>query len=61
MKPLRREEKVTKIGAYYTPEVVADYLVSELNYVKPLQPEMRILDPCCGVRHIFGVGVSPPD
>ncbi len=45
---LRREEKVDKIGAYYTPEVVADYLVSELNYVKPLQPEMRILDPCCG-------------
>ena len=49
---LRRESEVSKevekVGAYYTPEPVADYLVSELNYVKPLQLEMRVLDPCCG-------------
>lgn len=45
---LRREEKVAKVGAYYTPELAADYLVSELNYNYPLRPGMRILDPCCG-------------
>lgn len=45
---LRRQEHVRKVGAYYTPEPVADYLVSELNYVKPLRPGMVVLDPCCG-------------
>jgi len=36
------------VGAYYTPEPLADYLLNELNSVKPLQKGMRILDPCCG-------------
>lgn len=45
---LRRQETVRNIGAYYTPEPVADYLVSELNYVKPLKQGMRVMDPCCG-------------
>ncbi len=45
---LRRVENVNKVGAYYTPEPVADYLVSELNYVKPLNLGMKVLDPCCG-------------
>jgi hypothetical protein len=37
-----------KVGAVYTPEPVADYLLSELQESKPLQKGMRILDPCCG-------------
>jgi hypothetical protein len=37
-----------KVGAVYTPEPVADYLLCELQESKPLQKGMRILDPCCG-------------
>lgn len=37
-----------KVGAVYTPEPVADYLLCELNESKPLQNGMKILDPCCG-------------
>ncbi len=37
-----------KRGAHYTPEPLADYLVSEINAVKPLRLGMRVLDPCCG-------------
>jgi type I restriction-modification system DNA methylase subunit len=37
-----------KVGAVYTPEPVADYLLCELEESKPLQSGMRILDPCCG-------------
>lgn len=37
-----------KVGAVYTPEPVADYLLCELNESKPLQSGMKILDPCCG-------------
>ncbi|MEZ4862359.1 MAG: DNA methyltransferase [Caldilineaceae bacterium] len=37
-----------KKGAIYTPEVVADYLLSEMESVKKLQKGMRILDPACG-------------
>lgn len=35
-------------GAIYTPEIVADYLLSEMESVKPLQEGMRVLDPACG-------------
>lgn len=35
-------------GAHYTPEPLADYLVSEMESVRPLKAGMRILDPCCG-------------
>ena len=35
-------------GAHYTPEPLADYLVSEVDSVRRLKPGMRILDPCCG-------------
>ena len=35
-------------GAIYTPEVVADYLLSEMEWAKPLERGMRILDPACG-------------
>jgi hypothetical protein len=37
-----------KQGAHYTPEPLADYLVSEVDSVRPLRPGMKILDPCCG-------------
>ena len=37
-----------KVGAVYTPEPVADYLLCELQESKPLQSGMKILDPCCG-------------
>jgi N-6 DNA Methylase len=37
-----------KVGAVYTPEPVADYLLCELQESKPLQIGMKILDPCCG-------------
>ncbi len=37
-----------KVGAVYTPEPVADYLLCELEESKPLQVGMKILDPCCG-------------
>lgn len=37
-----------KVGAYYTPELLADYLLYELNSVKPLKKGMKILDACCG-------------
>jgi len=37
-----------KKGAIYTPEIVADYLLSEMEWAKKLQRGMRILDPACG-------------
>jgi hypothetical protein len=38
----------SKDGAHYTPEPLAEYLVSEVQSVRPLRAGMRILDPCCG-------------
>ena len=32
----------------YTPEHLADYLLAELDHVKPLKKSMKVLDPCCG-------------
>jgi hypothetical protein len=37
-----------KKGAIYTPEIVADYLLSEMEWAKKLKRGMRILDPACG-------------
>lgn len=45
---LRTQGKGKKIGAVYTPEPLADYLLCELNHTKPLERGMKILDPCCG-------------
>jgi type I restriction-modification system DNA methylase subunit len=45
---LRTEEDVKRTGAIYTPEVLADYLLSEVNSTKPLTQDMKILDPACG-------------
>jgi hypothetical protein len=35
-------------GAFYTSEPVADYLLAEVETVKPLERGMTVLDPCCG-------------
>ncbi len=35
-------------GAFYTAETLTDYVLSEVERVKPLTPGMRILDPSCG-------------
>lgn len=40
----QRKEK----GAIYTPEFLADYLLSEVEWAKPLSRGMKILDPACG-------------
>ncbi len=37
-----------KRGAHYTPEPLADYLVSEVQSVRRIESGMKILDPCCG-------------
>ena len=37
-----------KTGAFYTPEFLADYLLHEVESVKPLTNGMRALDPACG-------------
>jgi len=41
-------EDARKKGAIYTPEILADYLLSEVSTVKPLTKETTILDPTCG-------------
>lgn len=45
---LRTQGTGKKVGAVYTPEPVADYLLCELQESMPLQRGMKILDPCCG-------------
>ena len=45
---LQIEERGRKIGAYYTPEPLADYLLSEVHSATPLRLNSRILDPSCG-------------
>ena len=45
---LKSQGTQKKVGAVYTPEPVADYLICELNDSKPLTAGMKILDPCCG-------------
>ena len=45
---LHAEGKGQRVGAYYTPEYLADYLISEISSVKPLREGMKILDPSCG-------------
>lgn len=45
---LRAEGKGKEIGAIYTPEVAADYLLAEVNSISPLQGGMKVLDPACG-------------
>jgi methylase of polypeptide subunit release factors len=45
---LHSQGKGKKVGAVYTPEHLADYLLAELNHAKPLKKGMTVLDPCCG-------------
>jgi hypothetical protein len=45
---LHIEGKGKKVGAYYTPEYLADYLISEMSSIKPLREGMKVLDPACG-------------
>ena len=37
-----------EIGAVYTPELVADYVLAEVESKIPLQPGIKVLDPACG-------------
>jgi N-6 DNA Methylase len=45
---LHIEGKGKKVGAYYTPEYLADYLISEMSSIKPFREGMKVLDPACG-------------
>jgi type I restriction-modification system DNA methylase subunit len=45
---LHDQKKGKSDGAYYTPEVLADYLLSEINSVHKLQPGMKVCDTACG-------------
>jgi len=45
---LHIEGKGKKVGAYYTPEYLADYLISEMSSVMPLREGLKVLDPACG-------------
>lgn len=45
---LHGQKKGKSDGAYYTPEVLADYLLSEINSVCKLQPGMTVCDTACG-------------
>lgn len=45
---LHAQGKGEAVGAYYTPEILADYVLSEVQSVKPLTRQMKILDPSCG-------------
>ena len=45
---LNDEERGEGDGVVYTPEPLADYLLSEMEAVRPLKTGFRILDPCCG-------------
>lgn len=47
-RPAKEAGNPEKQGAHYTPEPLADYLVSEVASVRPLKAGMKILDPCCG-------------
>ena len=42
------EEASSQDGAHYTPEPLAEYVISEVQSVRPLRAGMKILDPCCG-------------
>jgi len=45
---LHDEGKGAEEGAFYTSEPVADYLLAEVETIKPLERAMKVLDPCCG-------------
>lgn len=45
---LRAQGQGKKVGAVYTPEPLADYLLCEMEHASPLSKGMKVLDPCCG-------------
>jgi N-6 DNA methylase len=45
---LHSQKKGRSEGAYYTPEVLADYLLSEVNSIQQLRPGMHFLDASAG-------------
>lgn len=45
---LHIEDVADLAGAFYTPEPLADYLISELNHFSRLSNGFKILDPSCG-------------
>lgn len=45
---LHAQQKGRSDGAYYTPEILADYILSEVNTVRHLEPGMKILDASAG-------------
>ena len=45
---LHETGKGAERGAFYTAESLTDYILSEVDGVKALTPNMRVLDPCCG-------------
>jgi N-6 DNA Methylase len=45
---LKAQNKNSKTGAYYTPEWLADYVLSEVNSFRALEKDIKILDPACG-------------
>ncbi|GMV07997.1 MAG: type I endonuclease-methyltransferase fusion protein [Gemmatimonadota bacterium] len=45
---LHAEGRGRSVGAFYTPEPVADFLLSEIEAVRPLVRGTPVLDPACG-------------
>lgn len=45
---LKSEGRGADDGVVYTPEALADYVLSELETVRPLGDGHTVLDPCCG-------------
>lgn len=45
---LKAQNKNSKTGAYYTPEWLADYVLSEVSSFRVLGKDIKILDPACG-------------
>lgn len=45
---LHAQKKGKSDGAFYTPEVLADYLLSEINSIRPIEQGITICDPACG-------------
>jgi len=45
---LHAEDKGKEKGAFYTPETIAEYVINEVESVKPLTLGDKILDPSCG-------------
>lgn len=45
---LAAEEKQSGAGAYYTPLPVVNFMLAEMDAVRPLRSGMRVLDPACG-------------